>query len=150
VTEAPRSNHRLFLLVMVGLVLLCWTLRGAFSKELIPWRENYAAAKAESEQTGKPQFLYFTASWCGPCQSLKSTTWADPAVAAALSQYISVKLDIDEEVNKPLALKYHADTTGIPLFVVLDVKGNVVRTTSGAWPTDVFLRWLRGEIPLSP
>jgi len=116
--------------------------------EKIPWVTDYAAAQAQSVKSGKPLFLYFTATWCGPCQSLKATTWADSRVASDLDHFVAVKLDIDVPENKALAVKYHVDQAGIPFFVVMDKQGNFVRSTVGALPPDMFLEWMAGKVNL--
>jgi thiol:disulfide interchange protein len=143
--KSLRKRFVLVFFVATALVLYIGVVRAMQPKEIIPWWNNYAFAQTESRQTGKPLFLYFTASWCGPCQSLKSTTWADREVAAELSPYIPVKLDVDDPANADLVKEYHADTEGIPLFVVFDSKGNVVRAMVGAMPPKMFVGWMKGE-----
>jgi thiol:disulfide interchange protein len=111
------------------------------AKEIIPWRLDPTAAMTEARAKNKPAFLYFTATWCGPCQSLKHTTWADPAVASALSNYVPIKIDIDQFGE--LARQYPSD--GIPHFVVVDGNGKVVRDSTGAMDSKEFLDWLNGK-----
>jgi thiol:disulfide interchange protein len=145
--SAARKNdpYRLvwvIVFVVVGFVALGglgW-LRGG-GKDLVPWRNDFDAAKAEAARVKKPLFLDFTAEWCGPCQELKRTTWSDLRVADALSSgYVPVKVDVDQQPG--LAMAYHVD--GYPSLVVLDEQGRVVRAQSGWIGPDEFLTWLNG------
>ena len=107
--------------------------------EIVPWRNDFAAATAEARKDGKPVFAYFTATWCGPCQNLKHTTWADKEVDAALRGYVPVKVDIDR--SPELAQKY--GVRAVPTFAVLGDDGEAVRQADGALPPQDFLRWLK-------
>ena len=107
----------------------------------IPWQTDFPAAQAESRQTGKPILLYFTASWCGPCQEMRQTTFSDVTVAAALQKYIPVKIDIDS--NSALAQSYKIEA--IPHFFLLDPGGQVQRSEEGGMATGQFLQWIGGS-----
>jgi len=117
-------------------VILPWLTQ---PKEVIPWRTDFAAARQEARQANKPVFAYFTASWCGPCQHLKRTLWADPAAEAALRAYVPVKIDID--ANPTLAQQYNVD--GIPNLMVLNDDGGVRKQWTGALTTEAFSDWLK-------
>jgi thioredoxin-related protein len=82
--------------------------------------------------------LYFTATWCGPCQEMKRTTWADAKVEEALRGFVPVKIDVDD--NAELARKYAV--TSIPKVILIDKDGNSVRSTEGYLKPDRFLAWL--------
>jgi thiol:disulfide interchange protein len=131
------------LVVIVAASVLVTVSRGFRAEERIPWRTSFEAANAEAKQAGKPVFAYFTASWCGPCQSMKHTTWADAGVEAALRAYVPVKVDIDEHPDLAAAYRVQA----VPTFVVIAADGaNPARETSGALAPADFLAWLgRGK-----
>jgi thioredoxin-like negative regulator of GroEL len=123
----------------VALGGLSW-LRGG-GKELVPWRSDWEAARAEAVRERKPVFVYFTAEWCGPCQQLRRTTWSDRRVAEALgTAYVPVRIDIDRQPG--LAREYNVEA--IPWFAVLDEQGRPVRAWSGWVDADDFLKWLKG------
>jgi thiol:disulfide interchange protein len=108
-------------------------------KEIVPWRTDFAAARQEARSAGKPVFAYFTAAWCGPCQSLKHTTWADKDVEAALRGYVPVKIDVDQ--NQELARQYNV--RAVPSFAVLGGDGEPLKQVDGALPPEELLNWLR-------
>ena len=62
-------------------------------------------------------------------------------MAAALSGYVPVKVDVDQ--NPQLALKYGADQF-LPSFIVLDANGNTIKSADHAFETPEFLAWLKG------
>jgi thiol:disulfide interchange protein len=132
-----------FLLAAIVLVLGFSMLnRESTAAERVPWRSNFTAAQDEATKTSKPLFLYFTAEWCGPCQSMKHTTWADADVEKALSSYVPVKIDID--AHPDLANKYPSE--GIPHFVIAKSDGTMLREQVGALPPREFLDWLNAKM----
>ena len=132
-----------FILLAVLVIVLAFArVKPASSDhELIPWRTDYKAAQAEAQKSNKPLFLYFTATWCGPCQSLKTTTWADADVEKELSKFVPVKIDVDEHPD--LAQQYPSD--GIPHFVIAKEDGTKIRETVGAYPPQDLIEWLQGK-----
>jgi thiol:disulfide interchange protein len=135
------SKNRLGFILLLGAALFAIAGIGRLmsGRELIPWRNDLAAAQREAGTTHKPVFAYFTAQWCGPCQSLRHTTWADRAVANALQAYVPVKIDIDEHPD--LAQRYAPSY--IPAFVVLNGDGSVAKEQTGALSPEDFLAWLK-------
>jgi thiol:disulfide interchange protein len=128
----------LAVLVALSAIVTIADLRQA--REIIPWRADFAAAQKESAATHKPVMLYLTATWCGPCQSLRGTTWADAGVEKTLRDFVPVKVDIDEHPD--IARQYGGDA--IPRFVVINESGTAVKATEGALPPEDFIAWLKG------
>lgn len=125
-------------LVLAGVIAVMGLSRVFAPQEIIPWRDDLAAARAEAAGAGKPLLLYFTADWCGPCRVMKRTTWADESVEAALQAYVPVRLDVDHRPDE--ALSYRVDS--IPMMAVVDAEGDVLKSTSGAMSPREFLSWL--------
>jgi len=128
----------LFALV-VALVLITMISKMGSGNDLVPWRHSLSDAQAEAGRVNKPVFAYFTATWCGPCQSLKRTTWSAKNVASAMEGYVPVKLDVDEEGT--LAQKY--GVSSIPMFIIMDAQGQVKQSTSGAMGAEEMVSWLK-------
>ena len=117
-----------------------------FSKWYVPaekvkWTDNFAAAQQAAREQNKPVLLYFTAEWCGPCQSMRREVFSSSAVADAVAGVVPVRIDIDH--NAALAGQFHV--TAIPRFVLLDQDGQVIRSQEGALEADDFIRWVKGS-----
>jgi thiol:disulfide interchange protein len=141
----PYKPFWFILAVLCGLILIVGISRVTAPHEIIPWRTDFLAARKEAAASNKLVFAYFTAEWCGPCQSLKSSTWADPDVEKALQAYVPVKIDID--AHPDLAARYAPES--IPTFVVLNSDAGVMKSESGALPPQDFLEWLKSS-PRTP
>jgi thiol:disulfide interchange protein len=133
-------------LVLIGIVALSvgcvvgvsqW--RAAHAHELIPWRSDLAAGQAEAAAQHKPLLVYFTASWCGPCQAMKRTTWADEDVRKAMERYVPVKIDVDEQ--KAVAERF--GIRAMPTYVVMSEGGEPGRRAEGRMEAEDMVTWLR-------
>ena len=132
-------------IVAIGVVFLAMAVvvgfsqwRASHAREVIPWRPDLATTQTEARKRHKAVFAYFTASWCGPCQQMKSTTWADNAVKGAMEKFVPVKIDVD--ASRALAEQYRVD--GIPAFFVIAETGQVLRRSSGFKPPEEMIAWL--------
>jgi thiol:disulfide interchange protein len=110
--------------------------------EIVQWRTDFTAARAEAEKSDRKIFAYFTADWCEACQAMKRTTWANAKVDSLLHIYVPVKIDVDH--NPDLGLKYRIDE-GMPMLAVMDASGRVTKKYNGALGPDDFILWLTSD-----
>jgi thiol:disulfide interchange protein len=137
-----RYKTRLILLGILAVLVFCEYGRLRVAPERVPWQTNLAGASAEAGKTGKRVFIDFTADWCGPCQSLKTTLWNDPDVAAAIqARFVPVRIDVD--LQKDIASQYIHEA--IPAFVILTPDGTQQKFSEGAMSKAEFLEWLNSE-----
>ena len=104
----------------------------------IRWQTNLDDALDKADESKKPVLLYFSASWCQPCQLLKSTTLRDPAVIELVSPYLKVQIDYD--LDAYLVARY--GITGVPAVLLLDSAGELVATSVGYRDSEQFQDWL--------
>jgi len=92
----------------------------------VKWEPTVAGALKLAKTTGKPVFIDFYATWCGPCKLLDKA-YETKEMQAAASRYIMVKVDVDKD--QEVAQKYKADA--LPTMVFLNSKGNVLARKVG-------------------
>lgn len=105
------------LIMLIGVLLVLSLSTPAGAK--VTWRSDLPSSKAASLTAGKPVFLFFCASWCGPCHMMEDETFQNPGVQAILSKMICVKLDVDQ--HQAEAMSY--DVSGIPRIIILPPGG---------------------------
>ena len=74
-----------------------------------------------AKQNGKPVIIVFSASWCGPCQTMKKDVYPSSEVQPLQDKFNWAYLDIDDESNGKLAEGFKVDT--IPHLFFLDSSG---------------------------
>jgi thioredoxin 1 len=75
------------------------------------------------------KFLYFSATWCGPCRQL------GPVMEQLSYQYPVRKIDVD--ANQLLAQQYKI--RNIPTVLLVDDDGEVLASKVGANPSHVYI-----------
>ncbi len=133
-------------IVLLGIVILGSQAADAASAH---WQTNFNRAKKQSLAESKPLIAMFTASWCGPCRKMKSTTLVDRTIRQHLKRdFITVMVDTDR--NPGLTRQYNI--TAMPTFVVIDpVTGKTarVRGYQGRGQFLSFLHANRGGLQLA-
>lgn len=100
---------------------------------------TYQQALAKGKVENKPLFLYFTATWCGPCQYMQKYIFPDTTLSTYLKQnYIALKLDIDTEEGKLVYYKSHQPKalTGVPAFIIMNNNEEVLKKDVGGMKLD--------------
>lgn len=103
------------------------------------WRADADGALKDAAAAGKPTLLYFTASWCGPCQKMKSDTLPNAQVVEALEGYVPVMVDVDRQ--RGVASRY--GIRSVPTFIAVGPDGSEIKRASGYRPPGAFIDWLR-------
>ncbi|MFI4853673.1 MAG: thioredoxin family protein [Phycisphaerales bacterium JB065] len=103
-------------------------------------------ALAEVKNTDQVVVLYFTASWCGPCQRMQRTTWVDERVVEKLTtDALVVKIDVDEQ--EELAKRYRIQA--MPTMLALRGDKEVNRVV-GLHTPEQLLGWIDKVERLEP
>ncbi|AWM40101.1 thiol:disulfide interchange protein precursor [Gemmata obscuriglobus] len=103
------------------------TTVAAYAQE-IQWRHDYAAARKEAAETGRPLLLDFGTDACAWCRKFDATTFRDPRAVKLLNErFVPVKLDGNKEQRLTAALRID----GFPTLVIATPEGKVVGRHAG-------------------
>lgn len=98
------------------------------AQEITFFEGKYDEALKQAQEEGKPVFIDFYATWCGPCKELARTVFTDPEIKAYYDgHFVCVRVDVDKE--KKLADKYKI--MSMPTLVFLNSKGKEIKRFSG-------------------
>ena len=134
---------RVFLLLF-AVILFCSATgfaQESSTKEKFKFHPSIQEA-IDSSESPKPMVLYFGASWCPPCQRMRSTTFELLENEAAASEYLWVKFDIDEAAE--VASRY--GVVSVPTMIVLDKEGNPIGANSGFLTVEKVLSFVKDVI----
>ena len=107
----------------------------------ITWTESLSSAMSMAKKSGKPIFVDFSATWCGPCKEMKKTTFKDAKVVAESKKWIMVHIDGDKQ--EKVAAKYKIEA--YPTMVILSPKGKEVSRIVGGYGAKDFLKWMQSK-----
>ncbi len=93
----------------------------------ISWLTDLPSALVKAKETGRPIMIDFYADWCGPCKMLDAETYSDDRVAAASTNLVMVRIDVDR--NQLLSSQYRVES--IPTIVVLNAEGTEINRAVG-------------------
>jgi thioredoxin-related protein len=120
-------RERVFTIAILACFSLAFTSRAASAQD-VRWRHDYAAARKEASDTGRPLLLDFGTEACVWCRKLDATTFRDPRVVKLLNErFIPVKIDGNKEERLTASLGIDA----FPTLVLVSPSGKVLARNPG-------------------
>lgn len=95
---------------------------------------TYQQALTKGKIENKQLFLYFTATWCGPCKYMQQYIFPDITLSTYIKQnYIALKLDIDTKEGKLIYYKSYQPKapTGVPAFIIMNSNEEILKKAVG-------------------
>lgn len=101
------------------------------------WLYSLDDGLVEARKDNRPVLVRAGATWCGWCRKLEAEI-AKPAVRKALSSYVLVYLDIDDQPKESRTLGIDA----VPALRILTPAGRVTASQDGYLEADELVEWL--------
>jgi thiol:disulfide interchange protein DsbD len=118
------GGHRVFLLVLTGLVLVFTLATLDGGGDALGWSDDLDAALAASVRDGRPVFLDLHADWCAVCRELEHELVKRPALVKRLEEtFHAVRMDFDR--NREMLRSRYA-VQSLPWVLVLSSLGEVL------------------------
>lgn len=84
---------------------------------------NLDELNSRLQNTQQPVMLDFYADWCTDCKAMEKTTFRDPAVVAALDDYLLLKLDMTDNTEAHQAMLKALKVFGPPTMLFYNAEG---------------------------
>lgn len=111
--------------LLVALLLPYWLAASNLPVEVHFLDMGIPQAQQQAAQLNKPLLVYFSASWCMPCQWMDSNTFSDAGLASFINaNYIAVKVDMDE-VRGSREMDEH-QVKSLPTLLVFSASGTLL------------------------
>ncbi|HEX8238096.1 MAG TPA: thioredoxin family protein [Abditibacteriaceae bacterium] len=88
----------------------------------IRWQSSWGAAIREAKRTGKPIFVDFYATWCGPCKLLDRHVYTNRKIVDASRKWVMLKVDAERNTQLAQANK----VTAFPTLIFYSPTGKAV------------------------
>lgn len=96
----------------------------------VRWERGFEDAARKAHRAGKPLIVDFWAEWCGWCDRLDRTTYADPFVARRTQDFVVVKVNTEGSRREvEVALKY--EVSNLPTILFLSPEGRQLMRVNG-------------------
>lgn len=141
----PIIDKRFAAILVIAVIAAIVPFFLAGAKGNIAWETEVDAAKAKASRLKRPMLIYFTASWCLPCQQMKKHVFPNAKVGKTLAElYVPLKVDLSDRgpVEGEFAMKY--GIRGIPTMVITNAQGNVIDEHAGPIGAGELVEWLVG------
>jgi thiol:disulfide interchange protein len=94
----------------------------------IRWRSSYYDAAQEATRTNKPMLMQITATWCGACQNMLSSTLSDGTVVEQVNAtFIPFRIDADRHAE----LVEQLQVQSLPTTIVIDPDLTILSRLAG-------------------
>lgn len=106
-----------------------------------------AQAKERAAKENKVIYVDLSATWCGPCQQMKKTTFQDDIVADYMNKnFVSIcfECDVDGEISMEYRDKYKS--TAFPTHLLIDSKGELIHKFVGCHEPKSFMEELKKAV----
>jgi thiol-disulfide isomerase/thioredoxin len=96
----------------------------------IKWEKKFDEAVKKARRSGKPLVVDFWAEWCGWCDRLDRTTYADPAVIRRAQDFVPVKVNT-EGSRRELEVSAKYGVRSLPTILFLSPQGHQLFRVNG-------------------
>ena len=104
---------------------------------------SFEQASVKSKNENKVLFVDAYATWCGPCKKLAKTTFIDKKVENVFnSNFVNIKMDVDEAASLSFVEKYEINS--IPTMLFFDSSGKVLKRLEGYYDEEELLQEVQG------
>ncbi|MGE5126101.1 MAG: thioredoxin family protein [Betaproteobacteria bacterium] len=132
----------------VSLLLAGGARTPALAPSSVKWERNFEEASRKARKAAKPVIVDFWADWCGWCERLDRTTYADPFVARKAQDFVAVKVNTEgSRRDVDVATKYEVNT--LPTILFLSPEGRQLMRVNGYQGPGQFPRTLDDALAIA-
>lgn len=145
-----KGGNGIILLVLAAIVIFALmkvlVSQGGPVVDAVGWLKDFEAAQVISRDEGKPLLLYFTASWCPPCQQMKRNVFSQEEAGTFIrSKAVPVLMDVTDPDEKTAAIAQKHGVGSIPTMILMNADSTVITEHVGYMSLEELRGWLSKE-----